>query len=139
VRVLVRVLVIDDDVDNAASLEFALRLGGHDVAVAHNGTTALALARRFRPDVVISDVGLPGMDGYAVARAFRADETLRDIYLVAVSGYTRQEDLDRAAVAGFDRYFVKPVTLEDLTGAIRDGCPPVRATAGAPFTSPAVR
>jgi CheY-like chemotaxis protein len=68
----------------------------------------VARARERRPDVVLCDIGLPGMDGYAVARAFRADAGLRDVRLVAVSGYAQPEDRERAARAGFDAHVAKP-------------------------------
>jgi two-component system CheB/CheR fusion protein len=113
-----RVIVIDDNADNAESMQFGLELAGHEVIVARDGKSALELARRFHPDVVVSDIGLPGMDGYAVARAFRADDELSGVYLVAVSGYTRPEDLERGASAGFDHYFGKPVELGELDAAI---------------------
>jgi two-component system CheB/CheR fusion protein len=109
-----RVLVVDDNADNADSMQFGLELAGHEVIVARDGRAGLELARRFRPDVVVSDIGLPGMDGYELARAFRADDALCGTYLIAVSGYTRPEDLERGTSAGFDRYFGKPVPLEDL-------------------------
>jgi two-component system CheB/CheR fusion protein len=114
-----RVLVIDDNPDNAESMQVGLELSGHEVAVAYEGKAALELARRFHPEVVVSDIGLPGMDGYAVARAFRSDDDLRSVHLIAVSGYTRAEDRARGASAGFDRYFGKPVLLEELISAIR--------------------
>ncbi|HVU51737.1 MAG TPA: ATP-binding protein [Polyangia bacterium] len=124
-----RVLVIDDNADNADSLQVGLELSGHEVAIAHDGKTGLELARRFRPDVVISDIGLPGMDGFELARAFRADESLKDTYLVAVSGYARREDLERGASAGFNRYFGKPVRLEELDSVVSEA--PVTSTTDA--------
>jgi two-component system CheB/CheR fusion protein len=113
-----RILVIDDNADNADALQAGLELSGHEVAVANAGEAALELARRFHPDVVVSDIGLPDMDGYDVARAFRADEELCMTFLIAVSGYARNEDLERGAEAGFDRYLVKPVALETLDSLI---------------------
>jgi two-component system CheB/CheR fusion protein len=129
-----RVLVIDDNADNAEALEFGLELSGHEVAVARDGQAGLELARRFQPDVVVSDIGLPGMDGYAVARAFRADDALRKVYLIALSGYTRAEDRERGASAGFDRYLGKPVTLEDLDAVI--GQAPVTEMPRPPLEAP---
>jgi PAS domain S-box-containing protein len=109
-----RVLVVEDNADAAQSLREVLELGGHDVAVAHTGPEGVAQARSFRPDVVLCDIGLPGMDGYAVARAFRADEALREVHLVALSGYALPEDRQRAADAGFERHLPKPPSLEAL-------------------------
>jgi two-component system CheB/CheR fusion protein len=71
------VLIIEDNADAADSLSEALELGDHEVAVAYNGPEGIAKAREFHPDVVLCDIGLPGMDGYDVARAFRADEQLK--------------------------------------------------------------
>jgi two-component system CheB/CheR fusion protein len=115
-----RILVIDDNTDNADTMREALEQDGHDVRVAYDGPAGIELARSFRPEVVICDIGLPDMDGYAVARAFRADDALKDTPLVAVSGYTRPEDLRRAREAGFDRHLAKPVLLEDLERVISE-------------------
>jgi len=117
-----RVLVIENNVDAAESLREVLELDGHEVVVAYDGPGGIAKAREFRPDVVLCDIGLPGMDGYQVARAFRSDEALRENYLVALSGYALPEDLQRAQDAGFDRHLAKPPSLEKLEsvlGAIR--------------------
>ncbi len=109
-----RVLVIEDNVDAAESLEEALELDGHEVAVAHDGQEGLDKARVFAPDVVLCDIGLPTMDGYEVARAIRADGALHDVALVALTGYALAEDLARAAQAGFDRHLAKPPDLGTL-------------------------
>ncbi len=109
-----RVLIIEDNVDAAESLRDALELGDHRVQVAHEGPGGIAKAREFRPEVVLCDIGLPGMDGYAVAREIRADETLKDVLLVALTGYTQTEDLKRASEAGFERHLAKPPSLEQL-------------------------
>ncbi|MGB8298945.1 MAG: GAF domain-containing protein [Polyangia bacterium] len=109
-----RVLIIEDNIDAASSLREVLELGEHQVAVAHNGTDGLAKAREFRPQVVLCDIGLPGMDGYEVARAFRADETLRRTFLVALTGYALPEDSRRATEAGFQRHLAKPLSLQAL-------------------------
>jgi two-component system CheB/CheR fusion protein len=101
-------------VDAAEMLREMLEFACHLVAVEYNGPNGIARARQFRPDVVLCDIGLPGMSGYDVARAFREDESLRGAYLVALSGYARPEDLQRAAEAGFDRHLAKPASLEAL-------------------------
>lgn len=104
-----RVLVIDDNVDAAESLALVLRSAGHEVAVTHNGPSALATAPDFRPEVVFLDIGLPGgMDGYEVARHLRRQSGTRPILLVAVTGYGQEEDRQHAREAGFDRHVVKP-------------------------------
>jgi CheY-like chemotaxis protein/two-component sensor histidine kinase len=103
-----RVLVVDDNVDAAASLSDLVSHFGHTVEVVHDGPAAVARMREVRPDIVLCDIGLPGMDGYEVARAVRADAGLRDVRLVAVSGYAQAEDRERAARAGFDAHVAKP-------------------------------
>jgi two-component system CheB/CheR fusion protein len=109
-----RVLVIEDNEDSADTLRDLFALQGHEAQVAYDGATGLALARDFRPDVVICDIGLPGMDGYDVARAMRADEACKGSYLVALSGYARPEDRKRAVEAGFDYHLAKPPHPQDL-------------------------
>jgi PAS domain S-box-containing protein len=119
-----RVLVIEDNVDAADSLRLALALAGHEVKVAHDGPSGLALAKSFRPDIVMCDIGLPGMDGYEVARALRADDDLRDTYIAAVSGYARPEDITQAEEAGFDQHVSKPLSgdkLERIFGSLGSG------------------
>ncbi len=108
------VLVIDDNVDAADSLRDLLQLAGHEAEVAYSGPQGLEKARAMRPDVVLCDIGLPGMDGYAVAGVIRADPELSSTRLVAVSGYAQPEDLERAKRAGFDRHVAKPPSLERL-------------------------
>ncbi len=117
-----RVLVIDDNLDAAGSLREALEFGRHVVEVAHTGYDGLAKARSFLPDVVICDIGLPGVDGYQVARAFRAEETLRAIFLVALTGYALPEDLAKAKEAGFDEHLAKPPSLENLESILASVC-----------------
>jgi two-component system CheB/CheR fusion protein len=114
VRVPRRVLIIEDNVDAADSLREALELGEHAVEVAHSGPEGIERARSFRPDVVLCDIGLPGMDGYDVARAFQQDPALQPIFLVALSGYALPEDLERAADAGFPRHLTKPPSVDAL-------------------------
>jgi two-component system CheB/CheR fusion protein len=109
-----RVLVIEDNYDAASSLSEVLEMEDHKVAVAYNGPDGLAKAREFKPDVVLCDIGLPGMDGYEVASALRADDSFKDVYLVALSGYTLPEDLQRAKAAGFDQHMAKPPSLDKL-------------------------
>jgi PAS domain S-box-containing protein len=109
-----RVLVIEDNPDAADSLRDALLLSGHDVQVAYDGPTGLDMAMDSRPDAVICDIGLPGMDGYEVARTIRRTEALKATYVVALTGYALPEDLRRARESGFDRHVAKPPTIEKL-------------------------
>ncbi|MGC4114753.1 MAG: ATP-binding protein [Myxococcales bacterium] len=109
-----RVLLIEDNVDVADSMREALELACHQVAVAHDGPEGLRLARELCPEVVLCDIGLPGMDGYEVARALRRDASLARTLLVALSGYALPEDRRHAAQAGFDVHLAKPPSLEKL-------------------------
>ena len=109
-----RILLIEDNLDAAESLRLALELEGHEVSVAHDGPMGLARARELKPDVVLCDVGLPGMDGYLVAKAVRREPGLRNTFLVALTGYALPEDQRRTAEAGFDAHLTKPATVEDL-------------------------
>ncbi|HEY4395588.1 MAG TPA: PAS domain S-box protein [Polyangia bacterium] len=103
-----RVLVVDDNVDAARTLEQVLALAGHRVSLAHDGPGALAAANALRPQLVLLDLGLPGMDGYAVAAKLRAAGHDRAA-MVAVTGYGQDDDLRRSKAAGFDRHLVKPL------------------------------
>jgi PAS domain S-box-containing protein len=109
-----RVLIIEDNVDAADSLRDVLAFGEHEVEVAYNGPQGIAKAQEFLPEVVLCDIGLPGMDGYEVARAFQAENALRGVFLVALTGYVLPEDLERAQAAGFKRHLAKPPSLEKL-------------------------
>jgi len=102
------VLVVDDNVDAAESLCDVVAFLGHHVEAVYDGRAALDRVRERHPDVVLCDIGLPGMDGYEVARTIRADSTLDGIRLVAVSGYAQPEDRVRASSAGFDAHVAKP-------------------------------
>jgi PAS domain S-box-containing protein len=115
-----RVLVVEDSRDTAESLRLLLTLAGHEVAVAHTGRAGLDVARAFRPDAVVCDIGLPGgMDGYAVARALRADPELFGVKVVALSGYGQEEDKRQARQAGFDHHLTKPAAPEELQRILR--------------------
>lgn len=114
-----RILVVEDNRDAAESLRMLLSLSGHQVETVHAGAPALTAAARFRPDVVLCDIGLPGgMDGYEVARALRADPELCGAALIALSGYGQEEDQRRARQAGFDRHLTKPVDPALLAGLL---------------------
>lgn len=115
-----RILIIEDNQDAARTLTELLRLTGHEVELAFDGESGLALAQHFKPEVVISDIGLPGLDGYAVARQMRRNPALKGVYLVALSGYTDEQARSRGAEAGFDRYLFKPVGLNELEELLED-------------------
>jgi two-component system CheB/CheR fusion protein len=113
-----RVLVVEDNVDAALSLKDVMILCGHQVEVAYNGREGIDKARTFKPDVVICDIGLPGIDGYAVAKALRSDENLCSARLIALSGYAQPEDLQRSTAAGFDAHIAKPASIEAIEEAL---------------------
>jgi PAS domain S-box-containing protein len=109
-----RILVVDDNRDAAQSLSLLLTSEGHTVWLAYDGHTALEVALAERPQVVLLDIGLPGMDGYAVARALRQHPAMKMAHLIAVSGYGQREDREQAKTAGFNGYLVKPVNFDEL-------------------------
>jgi CheY-like chemotaxis protein len=109
-----RILVVDDNVDLARGLARLLEIRGHVVQVAHDGPTGLDKAMKSKPEVVLLDIGLPGMDGYQVAAHLRKEETVKDATLIAISGYGQEEDLRLAKEAGFDHHLVKPIASADL-------------------------
>jgi signal transduction histidine kinase len=109
-----RILVVDDNEDAANSLATLLRLKDQNVRVAHDGTTALAAAESFRPDVVFLDIGMPAMDGYEVARRLRGQPEGSKALLVALTGWGQADDRARSQDAGFDYHVVKPVEPDTL-------------------------
>ena len=108
------VLVVEDNRDGADMLKLMLELMGYDVAVAHNGLEGVRLAKRFHPDAVICDIGLPGLNGWEVARELRRNPVSAHTKLIAVSGYGTDEDRLRSQEAGFDCHLVKPAEPETL-------------------------
>jgi len=113
-----RLLVIDDNVDATNSLGALLQALGHTVRTAYDGPAGIALAREFAPDVVLLDLGMPGMSGYDVARALRAQGSRQTI--VAVTGWGDTAAKRQAREAGFDHHLVKPVDEADLIGLLGD-------------------
>ncbi len=104
-----RVLVVEDNVDAAESLSALLRLWGHEVCMVHDGLAAIDAAREQHPEVVLLDIGLPGLDGYQVAKRLREDASMDGALLVAMTGYGQPEDRRRSREAGIHHHFVKPV------------------------------
>ncbi|MBL9124851.1 MAG: response regulator [Planctomycetaceae bacterium] len=109
-----RVLVIDDHVDSVKSLSMLMRLWKYDVQGAHDGPCGIELAGEFRPQLILLDIGLPGMDGYEVAAQLRARPDLDGTCLVAMTGRGEEDDVRRATAAGFDHHLTKPVAAETL-------------------------
>jgi PAS domain S-box-containing protein len=109
-----RILIIEDNPVGARTMSMLLTRLGHTVQVAHSGPEGIALARSARPEVVLCDIGLPGMDGYAVARAIRSEAGLRGVCLLAITGYGQAEDRRRSLEAGFDMHLTKPIDVKKL-------------------------
>jgi signal transduction histidine kinase/ActR/RegA family two-component response regulator len=109
-----RILVVDDMPDAAKSLAMLLELLGHDVRTAHDGPSGLQIAQTLLPEIVLLDIGLPGMDGLEVARRLRQEIGLKDALVVALTGYGMEEDRRRSQEAGFNAHLIKPVDLQEL-------------------------
>ena len=109
-----KVLIVEDNADLADMLREVLLAEGHEVEIARTGSQGIAAAEAHEPDVVICDIGLPGLDGYEVARALRARASSRLSRLIALSGYGQPEDRERSLAAGFDLHLTKPVDPDTL-------------------------
>ncbi len=126
-------MLVDDNIDAAASLSLLLQLGGHTTSVAHGGPEALRVVAEFKPDIVLLDIGLPGMNGYEVARAIRSMPESGHPLLVAVTGWDAPEDRLKSKQAGFDEHVTKPVDISMIELLLTtlpsrynaDGNPPV--------------
>jgi CheY-like chemotaxis protein len=114
-----RILVVEDNADARETLRLLLELSGHEVHLAANGRTGVALALRTRPEVALIDLGLPDLDGWELARRVRAAPEGTGIRLVALTGYGQPHDRRRAGEAGFDAYLVKPIDRESLDAALQ--------------------
>ena len=114
-----RILVVEDNPDAAATMRDFLELSGHEVQLALNGTAGVEAARQFHPEVVLCDIGLPGMTGFEVAAELRRDPATRSAKLIAVTGYGRDEDRKRSKEAGFDLHLTKPVDPAQLRSVLR--------------------
>ncbi|HET7754820.1 MAG TPA: ATP-binding protein [Anaeromyxobacteraceae bacterium] len=117
-----RVLVIEDNIDAAESMKEALELSGHLVDIALTGPDGVEKAHAETPDVIVCDIGLPGMDGFHVAKAIRASPRLDHVPLIALSGYAQPDDIERSKEAGFDLHLAKPPDLDALERAIVELC-----------------
>ncbi len=111
-----RILIVDDNTDSARSLAMLQSRRGHHTCTAFTGPEALAAAKTFKPEIILLDIGLPGMDGFEVAGRIRAMPEVGSPLIIGMSGYGSREDLAQAAASGFDDYFVKPMDL----GALRE-------------------
>jgi CheY-like chemotaxis protein len=115
-----RILLVEDQEDIAETMALLLESSGHEVSIANDGEIAIAKAAELLPEVVLLDIGLPGMDGYAVATQLRANPLMHNAVLAALTGYGQDRDKERARGAGFDAHFVKPVDMAALN-AFLDG------------------
>lgn len=113
-----RILLIEDNLDFGAGLKRLLELRGHEVILAHDGPSGLTAAEFHRPNVVVLDIGLPGIDGYEVASRLRRVKSLDGVRVIAATGFSREMDLRRSRLAGIDRHLVKPVAMSELEAAI---------------------
>jgi PAS domain S-box-containing protein len=104
-----RILIVDDYKDSAQSMATFLRLIGNDVHTSYDGPSALEAAAEYQPEVVLLDIGLPGVSGYEVARSIRKLSGLANVILIAITGWSREEDRRRCSEAGFNHHLVKPI------------------------------
>jgi CheY-like chemotaxis protein len=109
-----RILVVDDVEAAATMLGRVLETMGHETRIAHDGPRAIAIAKEYHPDVILLDLGMPGMSGFVVARLLRAQTGLEGITLIAVTGHGRDEDRRQALEAGFDHHLLKPISAEHM-------------------------
>ena len=109
-----KVLVVDDNVDTVLAFSMLLKASGHDVRTAHDGLSAVEVAIDYRPDVVLLDIGLPGLNGYEVAKRLRQHSELKHTVLIALTGYGQDTDRQTSQQAGFDHHLVKPARFEQL-------------------------
>jgi signal transduction histidine kinase/CheY-like chemotaxis protein len=121
-----RILVVDDNVDSADSLAHFLGMVGHQVYTAYEGPAALEAARAHRPEAVLLDIGMPGMDGYELSRRLRQEPGLEGVLLVALTGYGQEEDRRRSREATIDYHMVKPMDPEALEALLAGPEPPAR-------------
>lgn len=118
-----RVLIIEDNQDAAEILREVLEMHEHEVAVAYSGPDGVDAARAFHPQVVLCDLGLPGMTGYEVASALRGDPETREAHLVALTGYSQAGERARAQASGFEVHLTKPVGLDEIQRLLSDLTP----------------
>ncbi|WP_420472687.1 response regulator [Noviherbaspirillum sp. ST9] len=109
-----RILVVDDNVDAAESAGEILRLLGNEVSVVHDGLAAVSAVDTWRPEVMLLDIGLPGIDGYEVAKRVRQSDHGKGLMLIALTGWGQDQDKQRTSDSGFDQHWVKPVGIDKL-------------------------
>ena len=129
-----RVLVVDDNVDAAESLRMVMELSEHEVHVRHDGPAAIEAAQILLPDLVLLDLGMPGMDGFEVTRRIRTQPWGKKLRIVALSGWAQDEDKTRSREAGFDAHVAKPLDPEQLERLLADCASSAPAKSGPPGT-----
>lgn len=115
-----RIVVVDDNVDAASGMAILLKFSGHEVYTVYDGLAAVEAASTYLPDLMMLDIGLPGMNGYEVAKCIRREPLLRDIILVASTGYGQDSDRKLSSDAGFNHHLVKPASFEKLQQILAD-------------------
>jgi len=115
-----RILIVDDEPNIAASLEFLLQRGGYDVRVAHNGEEALAQAEAFRPQLVLLDVMMPKLNGYEVCQRLRQGENGTRVKIVMLTARGREVDVEKGRALGADLYVTKPFSTRELVAQVRE-------------------
>ena len=114
-----RILIAEDHADCALSLAILLPMHGHEVEMAANGPSALEKARTDNPDVVLLDIGLPGMSGYEVSRQLTAHRPRKTPLLIAVTGFGQEEDRRNSAESGIDLHLLKPIDTDELRALLK--------------------
>ena len=117
---LLRILIVDDNQDGADSLGMMLKIMGNHTATAYDGQTGVEVAERFRPDVVLLDIGMPKLNGYEACQRIREQPWGKSVILIAVTGWGQEEDRRRSHEAGFDHHMVKPVNPTALMKLLGD-------------------
>jgi CheY-like chemotaxis protein len=118
-----RILVVDDNFDSAESMAALLEMVGNDCRMAHSGHEAIEAAETFSPDVMLLDIGLPGIDGYEVCRTIREKPWGKNIWIIAMTGWGQAEDRKRSSEAGFNAHLVKPIDIAKLYDQIESAPP----------------
>jgi CheY-like chemotaxis protein len=114
-----RVLIVDDDTDHANTLSMLLEHSGHDSHVCDNSQDCMGMVDHLRPDVVLLDLGMPGMTGYEIAEVIKGEDDLRHILLFAVTGHGLPLDRLQTKLSGFDAHLLKPVNFENLDSLLK--------------------
>jgi CheY-like chemotaxis protein len=136
---LLRILVVEDNRDAADSLRLMLELYGYDVKVAYSGPDGVQAAKQCQPDVVLCDIGLPGLDGYGVARMLRDNPATARAHLIAVTAFGQDEDRRRSYEAGFEHHLVKPVDPDALLRVLKSLSHPEAASPAQRSAAPVSR